>query len=485
MAMDVLVTGTNLDTYNNIKTNLPTVSTQAGYAMLSGELAEPTDPVGRIVNDIRTSAQGRLGVGSPIILLNSIFSGSLPFSNDWVLPTGTMTIVAGTNTINLNAGLATASTNVARMTTVAFFPFLCDLSTFAVWEMLHTQTHQANCVTEAGFFQCISTTAPTDGAFFRYSTSGGTLQAVLSNQGTEQSMTISPTHYVTGQAYTIPAPGVMHKYKIICENDRVLYYINGICVATISSAGDAGMPMNAGTQPFSIRTYNNGVPSLANIIKVGYVCIGCQDSIGLGLSQNELASIAGKSLTQGQTGQATGSTAYFSNSMVLGAGAVLTNTTSVYTGLGGQFTIQPTLAAGTDGILCSFVNTTPTATVPAKVLLISGVKIQGMVTAALTGGPGVIAYSLAYGHSALSLATTENINTPTKAPRRIALGLDTFAATAAIGATNPTIYMPFTVPIAVMPGEYIAIVAKFLAGTIFSGTTGLITYIVTFDGKWV
>jgi hypothetical protein len=97
----------------------------------------------------------------------------------------------------------------------------------------------------------------------------------------------------------------------------------------------------------------------------------------------------------------------------------------------------------------------------------------------LTGGPVLYAYSLAYGGNVLSLATTDVAATSVKGPRRIALGFETFPATAAAGVVGGSVYMAFNSPICVQPGEYIQLVAKNL-GTVTTG--GVINFLVAFDG---
>jgi len=183
-----------------------------------------------------------------------------------------------------------------------------------------------------------------------------------------------------------------------------------------------------------------------------------------------------------QSGAATlGTSALYTNSLAAGAGVVMTNTTAALgTGLGGQFSALPTLTAGTDGIVCSYLVPAGTSAIPGKSLYITGIKVHGAVTTVLAGGPVLYAYSLSYGGNVLSLATVE-ANGVTKAPRRIALGFETFAATAAAGTVGSPggCYMKFDSPVVVHPGEYAQIVAKNL-GTVTS--TGVITFLVTFDG---
>jgi hypothetical protein len=184
---------------------------------------------------------------------------------------------------------------------------------------------------------------------------------------------------------------------------------------------------------------------------------------------------------QGQSGHTQGSTAAYTNSLAPTAGTAMTNTApGPGTGLGGQFSALPTLGAGTDGILCSYQNPVPSAAIVGRTLVIKGVRIDSVVTTVLAGGPVIYLYSLCYGHTNVSLATTEGANA--KAPRRIPLGIQQFAATAAVGVQPTAIYVPFDRPIPVNPTEFVAIAAKNI-GTITSA--GVITFLVTYDYGWI
>ena len=158
--------------------------------------------------------------------------------------------------------------------------------------------------------------------------------------------------------------------------------------------------------------------------------------------------------------------------------------TTQFTGLGGVFLVLPTLTAGTDGLLCSYQNPAGGINQTPRELYITGVAISGAVAAALTGGPVVYAYTLAFGHTAVSLATTETASFATgttKLSRRIALGVQACAATAAAGVQLTEIVRKFDAPIVVNPSEFIAVAARNL-GTVTSGGSLAIT--VTFDGYW-
>jgi hypothetical protein len=460
-----------VDANHNLNTTLPLDPLYSGYSMLAGCVSEAGDPMGRVTQEIRVSAQGRLAVGEPVMLFNEVFNYAAVNTAQWFQNAATQTITVAGGTMNLNAAATVVLSQYCSVKTYASFPMQADFATFVTMDMSLSNSPQNNCLVELGFMQALANAAPTDGAFFRYDATA-TLKAVLNNNGTEY----------TSAALATPSAGVMHKYKVVVENDRVLYYIDGKCQAIIAAPTGLGFPTYAQSQPVMIRHVHTATaPALANTPKIGYVFVGLQDAVGMAKSMVECGAIGGKMGSQGQSGQTMGSTAIYTNSMVAGAGAAMTNTTAATgAGLGGQCAVLPTLAAGTDGILCSYLNPAATAAIPGKTLYIRGVKVQGLVTTVLAGGPVLYGFSLAYGHNALTLAQAEGAGT--KAARRIPIGYETYAAAAAVGVLGSQgVYMQFNAPIAVNSGEYVAIAAKNL-GVVT--TTGVITFQVSFDSYW-
>lgn len=476
MALDLNIRGTNhlaeVTADNNLQVSTPVIPNQAGFVQLAGELSGASDPAGLLVEGLRSSAQGRLSVGQPVALMNEFFNHTTLNSSIFTAPVTTMTVTQSGGTLNLNASGITTVSTVARVSSYAHFPFLADLATYCVFDALITQNPQNNAVIEMGFGIASGSTAPTDGAFFRYNASGQ-LFGVISVNGAE----------TPSAALATPPVGVMNRYKITVENDRVFFAINGVVQAIIATPNTAGFPLYAPAQPWFARIYNTAIaPAIANILRVGYICVGMQDAAGLGLSSGTLAALQGRHASQGQAGHAIGSTALLTNNLAPGAGAALSNTAALGTGLGGQFAGLPTLAANTDGIICSYQNPLPTAAIPGKTLLIKGVRVQSLVTVVLAGGPVLYLHSLCLGHTAVSLATTESATG--KAPRREPIGFETFAANAAVGTLGSPQgqYMSFGDGIPVYPGEFVAVAAKNL-GTVT--TTGQILFIVTFDAVFI
>jgi len=460
MAMDVAVTGT---------VKLSQDPGESGYVRLAGEQSESTDPAGLIVEDLRVSTQGRLSVGQPVMLLNEFFNNTTLNSAVFTAPVTAQTVTCASGTLNLNASAINTLSTGSRVSTYAHFPFQADFATYSTFDALLTQVPQVNCTIEMGFGIATALAAPTDGVFFRYD-STGTLKGVVNTNGSE----------LTTAALTAPSAGVMHRYKIVVENDRALFYIDGACQGVILTPTALGFPTYSPSQPWFARVYHAATaPTLANTLKLGYVFVGLQDAAGLGKDNATIAAMQGRHGSQGQTGHTMGSTALLTNNLAAGAGAAMTNTTAALgSGLGGQFAALPTLTVGTDGIVCSYQNPVPTAAIPGKTLYIKGVRVQGIVTTILAGGPVLYEYALAYGHTAVSLAQTESATA--KAPRKVGIGLESFAANAAVGVVGSTggQYMPFTAPIAVNPGEFVQVTAKNL-GTVT--TTGVIVFLVSFD----
>jgi hypothetical protein len=182
---------------------------------------------------------------------------------------------------------------------------------------------------------------------------------------------------------------------------------------------------------------------------------------------------------QGLSGGTLGSLASYSNSANPTA-AVPTNTTAALgTGLGGQFWETDTLAVTTDGIIDSYQVPAGTVNVAGRRLVISGVTIDSYIQTALTGGGYNAQWCLAFGHTAVSLATAEAA--ATKAPRRVSLGSNTVASGAAALTQLSRVSQTFQRGIYVNPGEFVAVVKK-KVGT--APSAGVVAHMITFDYGW-
>lgn len=459
----------SVDTNNNLQVNTPSDPDISGFVNLAAE-SDPGDVTGnRKVIQLEASDDFRLRTGTDQTFFNEYFPGTTLNNNVWNQVNLTMANAVANGFNTLNSGLSVASGVYSVLRTWRHFPVYMSFPTYCEIDLQYTALTVGN-VMEWGLGLAATNLAPTDGAFFRI-TSTGEFRAVLNTNGTEQQ---------SGDLVSVlPPVGVMNDYLIVLSEKGAEYWISDVLVATINRASAAASSTAAMNLPLFVRTYNSAITALANTVKVGYVNISLGDMY-TGRKWEYVMAGSGGMAYQAQSGAAAGTTtALLTNSLAAGAGVAMTNTTAALgSGLGGQFATQPTLAAGTDGIVSSYQVPVGTAAIPGKSLYITGVRVQGAVTTTLTGGPVLYAYSLAYGHTLVSLANPETIGT-SKSPRRIALGFETFPATAAAGVVGASVYMAFNSPICVQPGEFIQLVAKNL-GTVTSG--GVIVLLVSFDG---
>jgi len=390
----------------------------------------------------------------------------------------TQTVTQAAGYLNINAAAGNAINTNSGMKTWRTFPIFGKSELRFNLSGFLTVTPQTNVTIEFGLFSADLTTrvAPTDGVFFRYNTLAE-FRGIVNIAGVETQTA----------ALTAPSINVNHDFAIIIQTNTVTFFVDDVLLATINLLTDipgSGQPMLAAEQNLVMRQYIGAAAPAAGVqLKVSDVFV-----TSLGMDQQKLWAEQkagfGHMASQGQNGGTMGSTALLTNSLAPGAGAAMTNTTAALgSGLGGQFAAQPTLAASTDGIMQSFQNPAGGVNQTPRNLVIRGVWLRGMVTTLFVGGPVLYYYSLAYGHTAVSMATAEGTsfttNPTTKAPRRIALGIETYGVTAVVGTLGQGMLYRFDSPIVIAPGEFIAICAKNV-GTVT--TAGVVTWLVGFDG---
>jgi hypothetical protein len=476
--MSIIIKGgdsTNLasvDSNNNLNVNMPLSAETSGFATMVTENDPGTVTGNRWMMVPEISADYRLRVGVDNLVFSESFPGATLNSTLWTAPVTTMTITSAGGYANINAAGSLASGAVARLQTYRHFPIYKNFTTYFDFDISFTSLPVAGNVCEFGAFISTSTTAPTDGVFFRIN-SAGEFRCVINNNGTEiQSESLDFSSLI--------GINTIRTCLIDVLSDKVYFWIEDVLVATLEPTVALGSCTQSQNLPLSFRNYNSTATSTAQIMKIGMVNVSFSDQNASKPWPHIIAGQGGH-LSQGQTGQATlGTTALYTNSLAAGAGAAATNTTAALgSGLGGQFSVQPTLTVGTDGIISSYQVPAGTSTVPGKSLYITRINVSAGVTTVLTGGPVLYALSLAYGHTAVSLATTESATS--KAPRRLPIGMMTFPATSAVGVLGGTIDIDSAAPILVQPGEFVQIVAKNL-GVVTSG--GVITFNISFGGYW-
>jgi len=457
----------------HLQVNVPTGLTQSGYMWFAGKNDDGTVVSGGRNNEIYVTEGGRASVAYLNVLWDDTFNYTAQNTSKYRVSTTTQTVVFSGNSVVLNGSKITTSNTNSVFQTYRSFPLFAKAETKLTISATHTSTPQPNVITEFGCFNIISNAVPpSDGIFFRYNIAGE-LRGVISYSGSE----------VQTGSITLPTSGINNDYAIVMQTNAVLFYVNEVLQATISLATNAptlGQPMMSAAMPITCRHYITGTtPSVAMQFKISDMVLILNGS-DITRMYSESKSLAGANAYEGQDGGTLGTTALYSNSLAANSGAILNNNTAAGTGFGGQFTVQPTLTAATDGIVCSYQNPSGSTTQTPRNIFIRGVRISGSVNQTITGGPVLYAYSLAYGHTAVSMATATS--STDKAPVRIALGYESFGANAVSGITSTVSpSFQFSTPIMVCPGEYVAICAKNL-GTVTSA--GLITINITFDAYY-
>lgn len=460
-----------VDLNKNLRVNLPTGQTQSGYVSNIFE-NDSGSLFGSKSFGIPYVSERRLLAGLDTPLFDYTFNATAQDSSLWRYVTATMTTTWGTTGMLLNANSTLTTGTGTAVSSWKQFVLNGNGSLWVDSTLNITASPLANQVVEFGLFPFgAGTAAPTEGVYFRYSTAGLIGVINFNNTETTTSVMLSSASLIANTTYVL---------SIHISERSVSFLKDGIVLANgvLAIPAAQGQPFITTALPLTYQFRNSGTVSGAPVMQVKILDTSSdQKSINLGKPYPHIQAAKGLMAYQGTNGGTMGSTALYTNSLAAGAGAAMTNTAaSLGVGLGGQFTTTATLAAGIDGIVCSYavpaggVNQTP------RTLYITGVKIQSVVTSTLTGGPLIWAYSLAYGHTAVSLATAEAV--AGKASRRIALGFESIAVTSAAGVLGTGVYMPFTSPIIVNPNEFVAIVAKNLGIVASAGT---VTFLVTFD----
>lgn len=462
---------------NCLNTTGPTTPSGAGYEGLVGISGDSSATSGtRRFNPIQGSEGGGLRIGVPSLLWDDTFNATAQNTAKYRFTNATMAATQSGGYVNLNSGASVTATQNVSLQTFKVFPLFAKQELRITMSAKHTTAPQANAVTEWGMFTATlpGTAAPTDGCFFRFNASAE-FRGVCSFNTTETQTA----------AITATSANVNHDYSIVIQTNTVVFYVDNAVAGTITLLTDApaqGQPFIQATVPVTFRHYLPGTPSLGMQFQVSDVFV---TALGPDMSRSWETQKAGfgHMASQGQNGGTMGSSALLTNNLAPGAGAAMTNTTAALgSGLGGQFAALPTLAANTDGIMASFQNPAGGINQTSRNLIITGIWMQGMVTTQLAGGPVLYFYSLAYGHTAVSLATVEGTSfttsPTTKAPRRVALGMDLYGVAASVGTTGRLIYVTLDTPIVVAPGEFVALCAKNV-GTVTSA--GVITWLVGFD----
>ena len=463
------------DGNDNAMVNLPKTLAQAGFAVSAMQNDAGTVIGTPYLLSPEVDADFRQRVAHENMLDFEAFNYTAQNTGKHAYANTTMTITWNTSGLLTNATSITTTTTGVTFSSYAMWSLIPSGALYCEAEGSISAQPVANTLVDFGLFHknAANPYNPTDGASFRLTSAG--LFGVISHNGTETTTAAFTFTYTNNRVY---------KFIAAVYQNRVEFWIDNVLYGTIVTPVGQGQPFMAAAVPFSLRHAIAGGAAggvLQFTLRDYVVSLGgpaVADSLGV-MNNRVVGSY------QGLSGGTMGSLANYANS-ANPAAAVPTNTTAALgTGLGGQFWETASLALTTDGIICSYQVPAGTVSVPGKRLKVVGIGLTSYIQTVIVGGPFVSQWSLAFGHTAVSLATAEGI--AATAPRRIALAPFTQLVTTAqaistivsqpggswVDLTNAEVY--------INPGEFIAMVTKHV-GTV--GTSGTIAHVITFAFSW-
>jgi hypothetical protein len=396
----------------------------------------------------------------------------------------TMTNAWATGAMSTNSGGILTTTTGSTFGSYAYFPILGTHTLSFDIEGSFSAAPATNTVIDFGGFirGAANPYAPADGAYFRLTAAG--LQGVVNYNGTETTTAV----FLAAAGGAPWAYTINKKYQFILyiTPRRVEFWINDNGSVFLYGAIDTpignGQPCASSSVPFSVRhAIVGGAASSALSFQLARYSVrsgGAMTATTPSMQGNRLFGSY-----QGLSGGTMGTSARVGtittgNETNVTAAVPTTTTAALGSGLGGTFWETATLAVNTDGIIMSYQVPAGTPTVPGRRLVLRGIYLNSYIQTAIAGGPFTAEWFLAFGHTAVSLATAEAAGT--KAPRRILLPFTqqiaaNQAVNTAVAQANAFLDLG-DAPIFINPGEFVQLCTRHI-GTV--GTSGTIVHRVT------
>jgi hypothetical protein len=394
----------------------------------------------------------------------------------------TLAATIGPGGITTNSGGITTTTTGLTFGTHAQFPVGGTQTTVCEISVAFSAQPNANTVIDFGLFQRGATTAfaPLDGFYFRMNSSG--IFGVVNAGGVETTTGAFPL--ALGSGTFVYTNNATNRYLIQANNVSVSFWINNFKYGEIPTPAGVNFPCKSLALPWSFRhaIVGGAAGAVTQAVFSDYRVFirGSQYADRLGVVGNRVYGSY-----QGMSGGTMGSLATYVNSTNPTAAAPSNTalTANLPGGFGGQGLVTAAAAAVTDGIWSSYQIPAGSSTVQGRRCVLRGVLVNAInLGAAVATTATAIQFSLAFGHTAVSLATAETASmatATTKAPRRLPLGFMTWPVGAAIGAqpqSGPLFVDLGDAPIYINPGEFVALVGKFVVGTATASQTIQFTY---------
>lgn len=472
------------DVSGNAKVTLPPTSQPAniGAAILVTENDDGSVTGTPQLRTPKTSLAGRLRVGIETFLFTDSFSATAQNTNNWAYTFATMTAAQpGAGSVNFGTVQGTTSAHGAMMRTWRYFPIFGTAPIrHTITVGMNTAPLVANEVWASGFgLPGSAILPPTDGFWFQLTSAGLIGRICYNGVFTDTGVLKSFGDFTAG---------VNDSYRITATDSLIEWRCNDVLLESTPISTGQGQPAMQISLPAFMMKYNTGAVSNTNTMRVFDVDVSMDDMNTQKLWPHQMAAAGGHS-SVGQNGHTQGSTANnLANASAIPSTSAGSNTAALFQGLGGigVMTAEVTnVAAGGNKIFSSYTNPAATINITGKNLHITGVKIAAINTgAAVATTPTTLLWTLAYGHTADSMATAESASfatATTHAARQIPLGFMTAPVGATIGATyDKELLYEFDTPIVIRPGERVATTVRFIVGTATASQS--LTAVVAFDG---
>ena len=475
------LTGTiaDVDSNNQLKVNLPKTTTQSGYNRPLSEIdAGYVTGTPRLLS-AEVSEDYRLRSELDTRWDDHKFNETAQATKKHKYVTATLTNAWANGYLTTNSGSVTTTTTGSLLHTYRQFPIFSAAQTYCYFKLAFTGTWAVtNTTIDIGLFSSGQTNpfAPTDGVYFRANSSG--LQLVANYNGVES--TSSAFKVVSGGADFSPTLGESYDCILTVSDVGCIAWMdlkdgNGPVVMARLSTPSVGVPIMAGSVPFSLRHVIAG--GAASAVIQARVAKYTVTSGGFATNRLWPTAMTGAGLSGVQT--LTGGTANYANSAAP-ASASLSNTAAGYTTLGGQFQFAAVAGAETDYALFAYQVPAATTAVTGRNLIIRGIWIDTVNTgAAVATTATLLQWSIGVGSTAVSLATADGATARARAI--VPLGFQTFPVGAAIGAQATRIDVNLDAPLVVEPGTYVHVILKMpistaTASEIIRGCVGINSY---------
>lgn len=426
---------------------------------------------------------GRLRVAPDLILDDEIFSYTAQNTGKHSYSNTTMTNTWTAGQLTTNGSSITTTTTGTVFSTYATFPTTGTQILAADFELGFSAQPQSNSFIEFGLMiPGAQTLAPTDGVFFRLNSSG--LQGIASFNGAEVSTGVFPLADGTGT--WVYENAKRYQFVVFIGGVRASFWVNDgtgleLLGTTLLPSAQGRMTM-AAALPLALKHRITGGAAggvLQATLGAYNVRLGGSNLISTVSTQGNRIYGSYQGLSGGTLGTlARTGTITTGNEANVTAAVPTTTTAALGSGLGGTFWETASLAVNTDGIIMSYQVPAGTVNVQGRRLCLRGMYLTSYVQTVIVGGPYIAEWFLAFGHTAVSLATAEAATT--KAPRRIALPFTQLVTAAQAVSTVVAQQQTFVdfgdAPVLVNPGEFIQLCTRHI-GT--AGTSGTVVHRVT------